>query len=140
MQKITILFVALATICLCEARYFTRCQLVAELRRQGFPANQLRDWVCLVEHESGRYTHRVSPMNSNGSRDYGLFQINDRYWCSTTNRPGKDCNVTCAQLLLDNITIASNCAKIIYRRHKFDAWYGWKNHCRGKPLPDISKC
>ncbi|CAG9785785.1 unnamed protein product [Diatraea saccharalis] len=139
-MKLTLVTI-LAAFCLqCNAKTFTRCQLARELRKQGFPANQLSNWVCLVEKESSRSTSALSPVNSNGSRDHGLFQINDKYWCSTTNQPGKDCNVTCAQLRTKNIAKASKCAKKIYQRHGFDAWYGWKNHCKGKTLPNISKC
>ncbi|XP_026331784.1 uncharacterized protein LOC113239129 [Hyposmocoma kahamanoa] len=133
---------ALALIACAESasHQLTRCQLVRELRKHGFPASQLRNWVCLVESESSRYTDIVSKPNSNGSRDYGLFQINDRYWCSNTNKPGKDCNVTCAALLTKDITKSAQCAKKIYSRHNFNAWYGWINKCKNKPLPDISKC
>lgn len=51
--------------------------------------------VCLVENESARNTDKTNS-NRNGSKDYGLFQINDKYWCSNSGSPGKDCNVTCA--------------------------------------------
>ncbi|CAB3238779.1 unnamed protein product [Arctia plantaginis] len=96
MNKLVILLIASAVLCLrCEAKVLTRCGLVQELRRQRFPSNQLPDWVCLIEAESSRNTGIVSQPNSNGSRDWGLFQINDKYWCSTTNLPGKDCNVRC---------------------------------------------
>ncbi|RVE49532.1 hypothetical protein evm_005873 [Chilo suppressalis] len=142
-MKSILVIVALVVIGLCwqcEAKTFSRCELVRELRRQKFPENQLRNWVCLVEKESGRRTNAIGPTNSNGSRDHGLFQINDKYWCSTTNKPGKDCNVTCAQLRTNDITKACKCAKKIYQRHGFNAWYGWVNHCKGKTLPNISKC
>nr|AXS59148.1 c-type lysozyme 2 [Leguminivora glycinivorella] len=124
----------------CLARELKRCPLVRELRAQGFPEDKLRDWTCLVENESSGRTDAKGTVNKNGSRDYGLFQINDKYWCSNTTTPGKDCNVTCADLLTDDITKASTCAKIIFKRHGFRAWYGWLNHCDGKPLPDISEC
>ncbi|XP_013149139.1 PREDICTED: lysozyme-like [Papilio polytes] len=124
----------------CEGRELSRCDLVRELRRYGFSENQMRDWVCLVENESSRRTDVIGKPNSDGSRDYGLFQINDRYWCSNTNTPGKDCNVTCKQLLSNNIRDSAVCAQKIFRRHGFNAWYGWANRCRGKPLPDIRSC
>ncbi|GBP19707.1 Lysozyme [Eumeta japonica] len=142
MAKTIYLVIALAIFALSEvnAKTFTRCELARELKKQGFPSSQLRNWVCLVEAESGRRTDVVGGPNSNGSRDYGLFQINDRYWCSTGSSPGKDCNVRCQDLLTDNISKASTCAKKIYARHGFNAWYGWKNKCQGKSLPDISSC
>ncbi|XP_013149147.1 PREDICTED: lysozyme-like [Papilio polytes] len=139
-MKLTIVLFALGVLSQCEGKQLSRCELVRELRNHGFPQNKLRDWVCLVESESSRRTDVIGKPNSDGSRDYGLFQINNKYWCSTTNIPGKDCNVTCNQLITDDITKAAACAKKIYQRHGFDAWYGWKNKCRGKPLPDISSC
>ncbi|CAG4985641.1 unnamed protein product [Parnassius apollo] len=139
-MKVLIVLFALGVLLQCQAKQLSRCELVRELRKHGFPENKMRDWVCLVENESSRRTDIVSRPNGDGSRDYGLFQINDRYWCSNTGQPGKDCNVTCKQLLSDDISKAAACAKKIYQRHGFDAWYGWKNKCRGKPLPDISSC
>nr|AAN87265.1 lysozyme [Agrius convolvuli] len=139
MHKLVIFVALLAFAYHSEAKHFSRCGLVQELRRQGFPESLMRDWVCLVENESSRYTDKVGRVNKNGSRDYGLFQINDKYWCSDGSSPGKDCNVKCSDLLTDDITKASTCAKKIYKRHKFQAWYGWINHCQGS-LPDISSC
>ncbi|XP_075974787.1 lysozyme-like [Anticarsia gemmatalis] len=124
----------------CDGKYFeTRCDLVYELRKQGFPDDKMADWVCLIENESGRRTEVIGKVNRNGSRDYGLFQINDGLWCSNTTVPGNDCTVTCADLITDDITAASNCAKIIYRRQKFFAWHGWEKRCQ-TTLPDISMC
>ena len=142
MVKLTVFLVALAVVCLnCDAKHFaTRCDLVHELRRQGFPEDKMSDWVCLIENESSRKTHKTGTVNRNGSKDYGLFQINDKYWCSNTSTKGKDCNVTCAELLTDDITKASTCAKKIFKRHGFMAWYGWRNHCQGKTLPNVSNC
>ncbi|CAG9785782.1 unnamed protein product [Diatraea saccharalis] len=121
-----------AIVCLqCEAKKLTRCQLVHELRKQKFPEDKLRDWVCLVESESSRRTHVISPPNSNGSRDHGLFQIYDGYWCNYSDVP---------ELRTDDITKASNCAKKIYKRHGFDAWHGWIIKCKGKNLPVIRHC
>ncbi|XP_045768363.1 lysozyme-like [Maniola jurtina] len=139
-MKCLVVFVALAVVVMeSEGKTLKRCELVRELRAQGFPEDKLQNWVCLVENESGRSTHKTGKVNRNGSRDYGLFQINDKYWCSNTSTPGKDCNVTCADLLTDDITKAAKCAKKVYKRHGFNAWYGWKNHCQGS-LPDISSC
>ncbi|CAH2232673.1 lysozyme-like [Pararge aegeria] len=140
-MKYVAVFVAIAAVVVlqCESKTFKRCELVRELRSQGFPENKLRDWVCLVESESSGNSNKVSKENKNGSRDYGLFQINDKYWCSHTSTAGKDCNVTCAELITDDITKAAKCAKKVFKRHGFNAWYGWKNRCQGT-LPDISSC
>ncbi|XP_068632463.1 lysozyme-like [Battus philenor] len=123
----------------CEAYQMSRCELVQNLRNHGFPEKKLRDWVCLVEAQSSSCTHLVSKLNKSGHREYGLFQLSDKYWCSNTGKPGNDCNVTCSDLLSDDITKAARCAKLVYKRHGFNAWNGWKNKCQNS-LPDISFC
>lgn len=50
--------------------------------------------VCLVLSESNGNTKAVNNYNSDGSKDWGLFQINDRYWCKNGYRGG-GCNVDC---------------------------------------------
>lgn len=46
-----------------------------------------------------------------------------------------------SDLLTDDITKAAKCALKVYKRHQFQAWYGWKNHCQAAgALPDISSC
>ncbi|CAH0406842.1 unnamed protein product [Chilo suppressalis] len=141
MDKFVFALFLLGALCCCSnAVRLDRCGITRALRAQGFPEDKMSDWVCLVENESGGNTGRKSRQNKNGSYDYGLFQINDKYWCSASSTPGKDCNVTCADLLTDDITKASQCAKKVFKRHGFMAWYGWRNHCQNKPLPDISKC
>ncbi|OAL68001.1 lysozyme [Trichophyton violaceum] len=129
---------ALACVLQGEAKTFNRCELAKELKKQGFAKENLPDWVCLVEAESSRRSHKIGKVNKNGSQDFGLFQINDRYWCQRGSA-GKDCNVSCEDLLTDDISVASRCAQKVYKRHKFDAWYGWKNKCQGS-LPDLSSC
>ncbi|KAI5639915.1 c-type lysozyme/alpha-lactalbumin family domain-containing protein [Phthorimaea operculella] len=139
MQKFMFMLLVLGVVLQTQAYHMTECQLLHALRNNGFPEHQLRNWMCLVQNESGRCTNKISPVNKNGSRDYGLFQINDKYWCSNTNVPGKDCHVTCADLITDDITKAAKCAKKIYKRHGFRAWYGWINHCQGA-LPPLPHC
>ncbi|XP_055619622.1 lysozyme-like [Toxorhynchites rutilus septentrionalis] len=125
-----------------EAKKFDKCSLAKALLSQGFSKNDLRNWVCLVQNESGMDTTKKNN-NRNGSTDWGLFQINDRYWCDPQDKNKKtsnECKVKCVDLLSDNIAPASTCAKKIFKRHGFKAWYGWINKCQGKPLPDLSKC
>ncbi|XP_013149152.1 PREDICTED: lysozyme-like [Papilio polytes] len=133
-----VLSLALSLLFVSDARQFSRCELVRQLRSHRFPANKLRQWVCLIESHSGGRTNLVSRVNKSGHREYGLFQLSDRFWCSDSDLPGKDCNVTCADLLTDDITKAAKCAKKVYKRHGFTAWNGWSK-CQGS-LPDISSC
>uniref|UniRef100_U5EWF7 lysozyme n=1 Tax=Corethrella appendiculata TaxID=1370023 RepID=U5EWF7_9DIPT len=139
MKYLSILFVSLTVCSLASAKIFEDCELAKKLYKDGTPKVQINDWMCLIKAESGKRTDIIGPQNSNKSYDYGIFQINDRYWC-TVGKPGKDCNIDCNKLLDDDITDDIKCAKKIYNRHKFSAWYGWINKCKGKPLQDYSHC
>lgn len=43
--------------------------------------------------------------------------------------------------LVDN-SIADDvkCAKLIFKRHGYMAWYGWRNKCKGRTLPSVNEC
>lgn len=52
--------------------------------------------MCLVKHESD---YNTKAYNNNGpSRDYGIFQINSKYWCNDGKTAGaKDaCRISCS--------------------------------------------
>ncbi|XP_063377699.1 lysozyme-like [Cydia fagiglandana] len=134
-----VLVVLAALVALAAAKQFEKCELVRELRKQGFPEPQMRDWVCLVEKESGFRTDAIGKLNGDSSWDHGLFQVNDRYWCTRDGPPGLECNVSCAALRTDDITAAATCVKKIFARHGFAGWTAWKAHCQGAK-PDISNC
>ncbi|CAD7088849.1 unnamed protein product [Hermetia illucens] len=137
-------FVVLAIALVCafapaQGKVFTKCGLAQALYAHGIPKADLANWVCLVQHESSFNTAAVGALNSNGTRDYGLFQINNKYWCKGNISSYNECNVACSALLSDDITGAVNCAKKIKAQQGFKAWYGWLNHCQGA-LPSINEC
>jgi len=49
--------------------------------------------ICLVEHESYLDTRKITK-KENESKNYGLFQINSRDYC-TEGRKGGQCNMKC---------------------------------------------
>ncbi|KAI1299249.1 Lysozyme c-1 [Halotydeus destructor] len=109
---------------------YTPCALAKELVHvHKFDRSSIYDWICLVEAESSFRTNALGK-NKNGSKDYGLFQVNDGYWCAPPG-PHNDCKVNCNKLIDDDIHDDVRCIRIIHKRHGFDAWYGWKNKCRG---------
>ncbi|XP_049815887.1 lysozyme-like [Schistocerca nitens] len=121
-----------------DAKKLQRCEIVSALKRHGITSD-LRNWVCLVESESGGRTDKRGPRNKNGSYDYGLFQINSKYWCGIGKVAG-DCRLKCEDLLNNDLSDDVRCAKKIFQRHGFRGWYGWRNKCDGKSLPDVSRC
>uniref|UniRef100_A0A8C3SDN2 lysozyme n=1 Tax=Chelydra serpentina TaxID=8475 RepID=A0A8C3SDN2_CHESE len=117
----------------CRGIIIPRCQLVRILRQhrlEGFVGRTVADWVCLAKHESS-YNTRAINRNKNGSSDYGIFQINSKYWCHDGQTPGASngCRIPCSKLL-DN-DIADDI--------KFSLVLG--NRCRGKDLsPYVRGC
>ncbi|XP_037915727.1 lysozyme-like [Hermetia illucens] len=132
MKLLPIFIILGVAIAFASGRRFERCELARILHnRYGFPRNQLADWICLVEWESSFRTDAVGPPNGDGSRDWGLFQINDRYWCQSANYGNSHniCGVSCERLLSDDITTAVNCVRKIYAAHGFSGWNAWTQHC-----------
>lgn len=76
------------------AKTFKKCDLARELARMGYSMSSLPDWICLIASESSFNTAAVGGPNTDGSFDWGLYQINDRYWC-TKGRRGGECNINC---------------------------------------------
>ncbi|XP_067127072.1 lysozyme-like [Centruroides vittatus] len=134
-MKFLLVFVALLQT-YCQAKIYDRCELARELlRRFHFSRKTIGHWICLVEHESSYNTAGKGEPNWDGSYDHGLFQINDRYWCSPPHHVN-ECNVRCSDLRTDDISIAVKCAKKIFEVHNFYAWVAWKNRCQNT---DVSR-
>lgn len=98
MNYSVILLVLAALFCLSinsgvSAKRFTKCGLARELVKHGIARGDLPNWICLVQSESN-FNTAATNKNKNGSTDWGLFQINDGFWCKD-GRPGGDCNVNC---------------------------------------------
>ncbi|KAI8501643.1 lysozyme c-1-like [Branchiostoma floridae x Branchiostoma belcheri] len=114
-----------------NAKTYGHCELARELVSRGLTSrSQAGEWVCLVQHESSFRTGALGGPNPDGSYDHGIFQINDYYWCDNGG-PYNDCGVSCSSLRDSSIADDVRCAKMIYNRHGFNAWYGWINHCQG---------
>lgn len=122
-----------------QSKQFNKCSLATELSRLGVPKSELPDWVCLVQHESNFKTNWINKKNSNGSWDFGLFQINDKWWCQGHIRSHNTCNVKCEELVTEDIEKALECAKVIKRERGYKAWYGWLNNCQNKK-PSVDEC
>ncbi|XP_075771034.1 lysozyme C-like [Pelodiscus sinensis] len=126
----------------CRGVRIDRCKLIRMLKKhgmEGFVGKTVADWVCLVQHESNYNTNVVSP-----TRDYGIFQINSRYWCNDgrTKKPPNVCRMPCSKLLDNNIEDDIRCAKIIAKQSNgLTPWVAWRRRCKGKNLkPYVKGC
>ncbi|XP_068748193.1 lysozyme C-like isoform X2 [Montipora capricornis] len=126
----------------------SKCDVVRALRTQNVPDSDMRDWLCLVQHESG---YRYNAFNDNGwSQDLGIFQINNHYWCGKGNVKYSacwrilthGCGVSnCNDFMDSDISDDTECAVKIKNcsRDGFSRWAAWRKHCRGKNLQSKSQ-
>lgn len=79
-----------------QAKVYGRCELAKRLRQLGASESQLATWVCIAHSESGYNTAALN-INKNKSKDFGIFQINNRFWCdrvSITRKANCHCSET----------------------------------------------
>ena len=82
--------------------------------------------VCISKYESS-YNCDAKNTNTDGSSDYGLFQINSYYWCSGDPKSKyNECGISCSSLY--NCQSNSNCAYKVWKEQGYNAWYGYKYH------------
>lgn len=87
----------------------TAAQCAALVKQAGFPAGDQVIMVAIARAESGFRTDAVSPPNTNGTVDRGLFQINSVHKYD----PNK---------LVSDATYNTQCAKRIYDSQGLRAW------------------
>uniref|UniRef100_A0A3P8YMN0 lysozyme n=1 Tax=Esox lucius TaxID=8010 RepID=A0A3P8YMN0_ESOLU len=136
----------LLLVAVASAKVYDRCDLARRLKAagmDGYYGNSLPNWVCLAKWESS-YNTQATNRNTDGSTDYGIFQINSRWWCDDgrTPRAKNGCGIRCSQLLTDDLTVAINCAKRVVRDPngigacKFCVHFrvAWRNRCKNRDL------
>lgn len=78
------------------SRTFSTCEVAEIMEAAGFARESLPDWMCLILNESSFNSSSIGGPNTNGSFDWGLFQINDNYWCNAEFAGlSNDCNMEC---------------------------------------------
>uniref|UniRef100_A0A8C0XMK8 lysozyme n=1 Tax=Castor canadensis TaxID=51338 RepID=A0A8C0XMK8_CASCN len=121
-----------------QGKQYKPCELARTLKSKGmdgYKGIKLSQWMCIAKWESN-YNTGVTNRNRDKSTDYGIFQINSRYWCNDGKTPGAKnaCGVSCKDLLKDDITKSVECAKKVVSTQGINAWVAWKKHCLNKDL------
>jgi hypothetical protein len=114
---------------LLAGRVVPESEIADYLRQAGFPEDAVGPMVCTAKYESSFY-EKASHKNSNGSTDYGLFQIN------SIHIGDHGCPKTVAGLY-DGAANA-RCAYEVWTSQGITAWYGYDKHkstCRNFPAP-----
>jgi lysozyme C len=94
-------------------------QIATLLRNAGFDEATVPKMVCTAKYESSFY-ERASHTNTNGTTDYGLFQINSIHLGSG------GCAKTASAVY--DPSANAHCAHVIYSEQGLNAWYGYKRH------------
>ncbi|KAH3856659.1 lysozyme C-like [Dreissena polymorpha] len=144
MEADYILLIAMAAISCTLAAKKDRCDVVHALRDKGVPYSDMRNWLCLVKHESNFHYDAVNDNGGDRWSDYGIFQLNSKYFCDQpdgitgTNCKKlrqKGCSDTCASFKDSDISNDVYCAVRIKNCYGgYSAWYGWVNRCNGRDL------
>uniref|UniRef100_F1MC59 lysozyme n=1 Tax=Bos taurus TaxID=9913 RepID=F1MC59_BOVIN len=127
-----------------QGKTFERCELAKTLKNlglAGYKGVSLANWMCLAKGESNYNTQAKNYNPGSKSTDYGIFQINSKWWCNDGKTPKavNGCGVSCSALLKDDITQAVACAKKIVSQQGITAWVAWKNKCRNRDLTSYVK-
>ncbi|KAG8195866.1 hypothetical protein JTE90_001104 [Oedothorax gibbosus] len=97
------------------------------MKRLGQKKTNIAKWVCLAKFASGFNTQALSQQYKDGSYDFGVFQINDKF-CKLGSK--YNCGVSCTDLVKDDITPSARCALKIFEKNGFKDWPAWKNSCQ----------
>lgn len=97
----------------------TALQIFTMALEVGYSEKNAQIISCIAKYESG-FDQYAYNKNSNGSKDFGVLQINDKVWMFE-GRP-------CFHLNPLNPYESLICAKKIIRMQGFEAWYGYIAH------------
>ncbi|XP_053572798.1 lysozyme C [Bombina bombina] len=135
----------LLSIACTNAKEYERCELARTMKSMGldgYRGYSLPNWVCTAYFESNFNTRSKNFNRGDNSTDYGILQINSRWWCFDGMTPGyhNACRVNCDALLVDDISASVNCAKrVVSDPQGMAAWVAWRNNCRGRDLSKWTK-
>ncbi|CAI9544250.1 unnamed protein product [Staurois parvus] len=98
MQIIGILFL---TIALVDGKLYEKCELAKAMKilgLDGYRGYSLPNWVCTAFYESSFHTDNINFNPGDNSTDYGILQINSRWWCNDykTPRAHNACKIDCS--------------------------------------------
>ncbi|KAF8792083.1 lysozyme C-like [Argiope bruennichi] len=125
-------FLLIAVLCtqatVSYSKVLNPCEVADVMYKLGQKKVIVSKWVCLAKFASGFNTQALSPTKKDGSNDFGIFQINDKYCrLGSTN----SCGVPCTDLVQDDIVQSAKCALKIYQKEGgFKAWPAFNNNCQ----------
>lgn len=102
-----------------KGRLVSETELAQVLSKVGFDAATIPKMICTAKYESSFYEGNTN-RNSNGTTDYGIFQINSAHLGES------GCPSSASDLL--EVTPNAECALSVYQRQGLNAWVAYKNN------------
>ncbi|XP_045619850.1 lysozyme C [Procambarus clarkii] len=133
-----------------SGKVFEKCELATVLEKtHNMTRGEVKKWVCIAQYESTFNTTAVNHGNWDGSKDYGLFQLSNKFWCDDARKGKNVCRIPCTDLLDDDLTDDLACIKKIIRDTEqwkgkgtaFTAWVAYVSKCQNRDLDEyMSEC
>merc|ERR1719270_495087 len=142
--KVVLVILTYFATCFVECKIYERCEL-RKIFLESFPPDQINDWLCLAYHESRFDSSAIGNTNPDGSKDLGIFQISEKWWCKWNKVSIVSCDVKCNKFLDKDVSDDIRCVKKIFKEHNklqgngFKAWTAWSSKCAGNNLRAFSK-
>ncbi|XP_033029412.1 lysozyme C, milk isozyme-like [Lacerta agilis] len=126
-----------------QAKIFGRCELFHKLKvsgLDGYEGYSLANWICMSFFETGFDTEAID-RRKDGTKDYGIFHINNGWWCKDEGTLSENlCSMSCADLLNTDINDDILCVKRIVKDPQgMGTWKEWKKHCENQDLHEWVK-
>ncbi|CAL4060159.1 unnamed protein product, partial [Meganyctiphanes norvegica] len=127
-------------------KIFEKCELADVLEnKHNMPRNQVKSWVCIAEYESSFNAGHINNLNFEGSKDYGLFHISNKFWCKDDDENPNFksvCNMPCTNFVDQDLTDDLDCLKVIIDDTEswkgegtgLTSWTSYVNNCQNRSL------
>jgi C-type lysozyme/alpha-lactalbumin family len=117
---------------------YKKCELAKDMMgSHRFNQSLISTFICIAIHESNLNESFVA--NYDEFSKYGLFQIDDRDFCST-NTEIHECDVHCAHLNDNNNDNDFECALFVHSKRGFNYWPSYSQHCSNVDPYELDYC
>ncbi|XP_015906495.1 lysozyme C, tracheal isozyme [Parasteatoda tepidariorum] len=127
MSPLAAIFISFSLINDVQGKILQPCEVAEAMISLGQSKINAAKWVCLAKFASGFNTQALSEEQKDGSFDFGVFQINDKF-CRLGSK--HNCGVPCTDLVKDNVRPSASCALKIFQKEGFKQWPAFKNNCQ----------
>lgn len=120
---------------LAVAKIFQKCEFAQELHLEHeVPREEIYKHLCIANT-----LHQTHADEVGSAGHLGIYGIGSMWWCGQGS-PGGSCNVSCSNLLDDDITDDLACASLILSQQTLAAWGKTDAACKRKYQNEVEEC